>query len=435
MAIIKKLAYTGWPSTRIIPEKKEVQIHARYITPAMQQLCWKVGRVGCLVIVVWILYKFRGLWEYTYRPPPLGSIFWILFIKITPYLGGWIVFYKYGLPFLLRTKVSVVFNHYLIKVKPPWGLWKKFPRSEGHVFNITPSGQYAESFEFRFAHGLDYIVFPEIHGAITANKLNVRLNDIGDKMNVWFPDEWEGASAQVLDFSDLDRADWPMTEKEKARWPLKEFLWVVVCGIFAGTGFVYLLFYSSSLLNEILGHWDFINPPRNIDSWLGDAKYFWPAFVGANFLVLYAVIARGVFDLFKVLRFATRSERVPGFYQGWRLEKGGYFRLILGLIHWVIAFFIAVPLFYTLAPDPLNYIFKPCDPGSNWPCFRLLLIELKGMIPGVVLGGLGGLGIVYLANLNKAVLDFPWKLRFGKRELGFRDFLFSFYDIDREEIS
>ena len=87
MAIIDTLHYTGWPSTKVIPEKREVRVVARYITPAVYDISGKVGRLINLVIVFWLLYKYRGIWEYVGVRPSFGYVFWFLFNKIVP--GPW----------------------------------------------------------------------------------------------------------------------------------------------------------------------------------------------------------------------------------------------------------------------------------------------------------------------------------------------------------
>jgi hypothetical protein len=431
MAIIDTLHYTGWPSTKVIPEKREVRVVARYITPAVYDISGKVGRLINLVIVFWLLYKYRGIWEYVGVRPSFGYVFWFLFNKIVPYLMGWILFYKYILPHLFSIKVSIIFNEKFIKLKPPWRGWKKYSRQDG--FNLTVRAYTENTSTFTFSHGDGFIAFPKIYGEVKSQKLNIRLHDISQKINSWFPDEWLGSSLDAIDFEDLDRNKWPMTAKEKTLWPLTETLWFIISYLFSGTVVALLLWISLSFLNEIVGHWDFIQPPKVLQTWVGTAEYFWPSFLSVSLLFIYTIVGRGTFDLLKLLRFLHRSKRVLGCEKGWFLEKGGVFRLIIGLLNWAIAFCVSIPLIYAFAPDLLNYLLKSCSTQSNWPCLRLLLYEGKGVILGIILGGLAGFVIINVANFNKVILDFVWKLYFKNRELGIRDFLIYAYPIDPED--
>lgn len=433
MAIRRRINFEGWPGTKVIPEKKEIRLTARYLSPGGYWWCWRVWCIGIIVIVVGCLWMYPGVWTYRGTRPDYSGVIWLLTNRILLGIGILFAVYKLILPFLFKYKVSFVFNDKYIKIKNGyvlgewmWGPimgWGKYNRHANYEINIESAG--VNQFSFSFVHPENYIRFPSIYGQEDANKLAIRLNQIQNGMNVWVPEAWDNEPwVEHWDFVDLDRKVWPMTEKEKGTWRVGEVFYGLLSFLAASMALNALMFVGMRVNNHMGFFW-YLYKPEGI---IGNYASFWWPFYGVFLFVVLIFLGLAFFYLFRLMRFWGRSGRVDGYPYRWEMEKGGMLRFNLGLINWSLAYLVAFPLFFKYAIPKLNDVFTHCHDHTFWPCLKPFLIGQEAILTGVLLGGLTSLLFLYFADLIKLILDMPFKLKFPNREMGMRDLIFYFFE-------
>jgi len=179
--------FYGWPGTIAIPEKKEITIVARYMTPLLERISRAVRVLGIFFIIGYFLYFYSDfLLHDTFessRP----------YIECLIYVALWYVFAKLALPVLCRVKVIIIFNDVLIKIKFPWRKLKKRNRMVGHRFESAPL-QKDQGYTYFLNHGEGTVKFPQLFDGETRDLLHSRIESVEKFMIKWKPKEWGGAT-------------------------------------------------------------------------------------------------------------------------------------------------------------------------------------------------------------------------------------------------
>ncbi|CAI2717506.1 hypothetical protein [Nitrospina watsonii] len=180
--------FVGWPKATTHQRKRQVRVHAAYMTPLMKR-----ARDTLTLILFWGMVIAGLLFKYKF------GITVELQQVLKAGLGLTILHYVI-LPFLLKARVRIIFSEDSIRIRTFFTGWKAYKRGhQGYAFKIMqhPEAEkegmlnrpgknryYRDSYRIYLNHYQGYFAFPPVFGLERANQLFNRLQGV----DIWIRD-------------------------------------------------------------------------------------------------------------------------------------------------------------------------------------------------------------------------------------------------------